>query len=427
MTRQPRIPLVLALLPALTLVAACAGEPDSRRETVNGTIVVHLSGTPFQMGQQHARLLRDELRKGIEEIESNILLKAMFALAQTYKLDQLAQQRSLPEILEECQGMVAEMGAEGWTLERCLVLNFGDVVAEQIKTGTPAVEDLAPGCAQIVASGAATADARLYHARILDWSQIDYIINYPVIFVRRPQDGVPHVIVGFPGNLSPYQGINAEKIAVASNEVDALNNKVNDRTGVSHVQLVGRLLSRARSLDDVRTMIRDANHMSLETIVASDGETGVGAVFEMAPQAVETRELEEGAVFATNHFLGTRTAPLDADPASQSSLVRYQRLQQLVSKNGGAESLHGKLAPATLVQIMRDRKNPTTGAMSPATEFDDNKSLATNGALYQIVFDPAARRFWLAAGKIPIPAQPFVGFSLDQLLDGAGSSPDAIP
>ena len=39
-------------------------------------------------------------------------------------------------------------------------------------------------------------------------------------------------------------------IAVASNEVSPKDNTVNDRTGRSHVQLVGELLSKARSLGD---------------------------------------------------------------------------------------------------------------------------------------------------------------------------------
>lgn len=421
-----------ATVHALLLVAFAVGgcgeqEVSGRRETIAGYTVVHLEGTPFQMGRQHAALLREELRAGLKEIEENLLLKAMFVLAQSYKLDQLAKERSLPEIVEECEGMVAEMGSEGWTLDKCLVLNFGDAVAEFVKTGVPPPGvDLAPGCAQVVAAGAATGDGGLFHARILDWSRIEYIITYPVILVRRPAGKIPHVVIGFPGNLSPYQGMNAEGLTLASNEVNPRDGKVNDSVGVSHVQLLGRLLGSARSVEEVRAALTSTNHMTLETLVASDA-SGRGAVFELAPQAVGVRELDaEGVLYATNHFVAGATSPLDAEPVPEHTALRYERLEQLLGK-GSAGSLHGRLAPATLVGLMRDRKNARTGEESPAETFDDGKTLATNGALYQLVFEPAARRFWVAAGKVPIPAQPFTGFSLVQLLDGKGSGPASIP
>ncbi len=416
------------LLALLVLNGACAGEePSGRRETVAGYTVVHLEGTPYQMGRQHASLLREELRAGLKEIEENLLLKAMFALARAYELDALARALSLPELVEECEGMVAEMGSEGWTLDKCLVLNFGDAVAEFVKTGVPGGEDLAPGCAQLAAAGPATEDGRLYHARILDWSRIEYIIKYPVILVRRPAGGIPHVVIGFPGNLSPYQGMNAEGITLASNEVNPRDGGVHDRVGVSHVQLLGRLLGQARTLDAVGAALQRANHMTLETIVASDGKSGRAAVFELAPQALAVRELDaDGLAYATNHFVSPPTAPLDAEPTPEHTALRLLRLEQL-ARRGGAGSLHGALGPAALVRLMRDRRNAKTGEESPAETFDDGKTLATNGALYQLVFDPAARRFWVAAGKVPIPAQPFTGFSLDALLEGRGSAPAAIP
>jgi len=51
---------------------------------------------------------------------------------------------------------------------------------------------------------------------------------------------------------------------------------------------------------------------------------------------------------------------------------------------------------------------------------DDGNSLATNGALYQVIFDPAGLRFWVAAGALPVPDQPLTGFSLAELLELKG-------
>ena len=433
MPRKQRTLILLATTILLAVSALACGEDDdgqqAYRETVNGFTVVHLYGTPFEMGAQHAQLLKTELRAGLAEIQSNVTLKLMFALATQLKLDKLAEQRSYPEIIEECKGMASVMGAEGWDMQKCLVLNFGDAIAEFALNGMPKNADITPGCAQLITAGKASADGRLYHARILDWSRIEYIIDNPVLIVRHPAGEIPHVIIGFPGNLSPYQGMNAHGLVSASNEIHPKDNTVNDTTGESHVQLQARILSRAKSLDEATTMIKAANHMSLEVIVVSDGKAGKGAVFEMAPKAVDIRELSaDGVVAATNHFLGKTTAALDKEPAKDDSLDRYKRLEQFTLK-GGAESLLGKLNPTSLIKVMRDRKNPTDGKISPLTMFDDGKSLATNGALYQLVFDPEKRLFWMAAGKVPIPSQPFKGFSLDKLLgkEGAAPHPTTLP
>jgi hypothetical protein len=409
--------------------AGCADEPfEPRRETVGRYTVVWLKGTPYELGYQHGQLLRPELAEGVKRIEKDMLLQMMFALAKAKGYHELARQNSYPWLLEECRGLVDAVGDTGWTMDQCLTLNFGDAIMEWVSFGEPRAKDLTPGCTQFVAAGAATADGRLYHGRVLDWSRIDFIIDHPVIFVRQPGGGVPHVVIGFPGNLSPYQGINAEGIAVASNDVFPRDNTVNDRTGRSHVQLVGEILTRARSLDEARGMVASTNHMTAELLLVSDGDAGRAEVLEMTPQQVGILGPQDGLVYATNHFRAAETEDLDED-ALDGSGTRLTRLEQLLLR-GRPESLHGKLTPEQMVAVMRDRTDPTTGTQSDASVFSDGKSIATNGALYDLVFDPAARLFWVAAGALPVPAQPFTGFSLGELLgqqDHDAPHPTSIP
>jgi hypothetical protein len=124
----------------------------------------------------------------------------------------------------------------------------------------------------------------------------------------------------------------------------------------------------------------------------------------------------------TNHFVAPETKDLDQVPVSDSSRRRYERLQELIEP-GGEDSIYGEIEPETLVGVLRDRINPDDGTESPEDTFDNNASIATNGAIYQVVFDPERLCFWVAAGDTPVPSQPFVGFSLGELL----GLPDAIP
>ncbi|MBC7545340.1 MAG: hypothetical protein H7338_21655 [Candidatus Sericytochromatia bacterium] len=435
------VPLVLSLavtppavLPAnaapAVVPAAAAAVPPGKRATIGGYQVVWLKGTPYEMGYQHGMLLHDKLKAGHETIQWNPTLRLMLMIAQSQGLIALAKDNCYPTTLQEIEGFLAATKDIGWTMDECLALNFGDMIAEFVRVGTPDADKLVtPGCSQFVATGAATADGRLYHGRLLDWVKIDFILENPVIFVREPKDGIPHATIGFPGNVAPFSGINAAGVTIASNEATPRDKNVDRRKGRSHVQMLSRILGESHSLAEARAFIKSEPHMTCDIFTITDGNTKEASVFEMAPDHIGERRLTDGVVFTSNHFLAPETAALDREPVNPSSRRRFERLGQLLSPQVSG-SLYGKLTPLGMVNIMRDRVDPWTGKTSPLSEFDDACSLATNGALYAILFDPEARKFWVAMGKIPVPTQPFVGFSLTELLQGpqaAALMPAAMP
>jgi Acyl-coenzyme A:6-aminopenicillanic acid acyl-transferase len=393
---------------------------EPHRETYEGWTIVWLAGTAHEMGVQQGTLLHEELAAGVDWLNEYHLIDLLLPVARWLGLTDIARENSYPDVLQECQGLVETAGDVGWTMDLCLLLNFGDMLVEFLADGFPPAQALAPGCSQIVASGEATVDGRLYHGRGLDWSEIDYLLDYPVIFVRQPVDGIPHAFIGFPGNLSPYSGINAAGISVASNENDPIDNSVHDRVGRSHVQMQAQLLKYADSLEAAEDFILAQDHMTVEIITVADGNTGEAAVFEMTAVTTAVRRMVDGVVIATNHFLAPETDPLDEE-TGDSSRRRLERAQELVEKDG-AETGWGSIDAEYLVSVLRDRTNPDTGEVSPPGTFDDNNSIATNGAIYQMVFAPGDLCFWVAAGEIPVPEQPFVGFSLGELLQ----LPDAV-
>jgi len=395
---------------------------EPHRETYENWTILWLAGTPYEMGLQQGQMMHEELAAGHDWLNTGHLLDIALPILRMLGLVDLAEQNSYPDVLEECRGINDAAADVGFTYEVCLLLNFGDVLVEFLGEGFPPAQAMAPGCTQIAAAGAATVDGRMYHGRSLDWSKIDFLLDYPVIHVRQPDDGQPHAFIGFPGNLSPYSGINAAGLSVASNEADPLDNTMHDRVGRSHVQLVGQLLKHATNLDEAKQMVQEFDHMTVEIITVVDGPNQEAAVFEMSAKHVGVRELSEGVVYTSNHFIAPETVNDDAEPISESSAMRLLRLQQLADPNG-EDTLYGDLDPAAMIAILRDRVDPETHEEYGPEVFDNNRAIATNGAIYQIVFDPESLLFWVAAGALPVPAQPFVGFSLGELL---GLS-DAVP
>lgn len=394
--------------------------------------VVWLRGTPYEMGQQQGQLLHEVIADAMQFVADDPLLSALPVLAAKKGLLDLARANSYPQLLDECQGLVDATADVGFSMDFCLSLNFGDVILEFLTHGMP-TDDVGPGCSQIVASGDATPDGRLYHGRNLDWGgmNMDFVNRYPVIFVRQPTGEIPHVYVGFPMNLSPYTGLNAAGVSSASNEVHPLGTSEQALTGRSHVQMQARLLATAHTAAEARAFLEAEPSMSCELLVVADGNARDGFVAELTAAHRFFRPLEQGVVFQTNHFASPQMDPFDMprDPATDdNSLLRFERLSQLVPQ-GGAETRWGTLAPAGLAGVLRDRHNPRTGVEAPDGTLDDGLGLGTNGLMHQVLFDPAAGLFWVAAGTPPIYQIPWTCFSLGELLQEpeAAPCPAALP
>ncbi|MFO7736735.1 MAG: C45 family peptidase [bacterium] len=384
--------------------------------------VVWVSGTPFEMGFQQGQLLYDEIANGIKNSEYVKEIKSQINIAKLAQVDKYAAMNSYPDIVQECEGMVSSAGSAGWTMELCLFINFGDVMVEILDRLPFVTNFIAPGCSQAMVTGAATVDGRLYHARMLDWAEIDYLLWYPTIIVRQPIDGLPHVYIGFPGNLSPYSGMNIAGISGGSNESNPRDSGQQAYTGRSHVQMLGQILKQSESLEETISFVEGEKHMAVTQFGIADAANNTAGVFEMTAKNMSVRIMEDDVLWMSNHFVHPDMVDYDADPVANSSRRRYDRLAQLVSQEG-SDSMFGTFDPAKVIELMRDRINPDNGEESPLGTFDDNKSLATNGNIYSIVFDPGNLHFWVAAGKTPVPEQEFQGFSLGTLL----GLPEAIP
>jgi len=375
--------------------------------------VLRVGGTPYEMGFQHGTLLRDELLDGAEWIE-NSELGLLEPLADYYGLLDEAWANSYPDVIDECQGIVDAMEDDLWSMERCLLVAYGDVVLEVMAHEM--------GCSQFVVEDPATVDGSLIHARNLDWMKVDHIIDHPTLIVRFPTDGVANVTFGFPGNVSPYSGMNAAGVALASNE--AHGRDYPDREGRSHTQMTRQLLQEAHSLDEVRAFYEAEDHISTELVVVSDGNTGEASVFEMAGDDLAERALvEDGILYATNHFIDPDMAALHKVPGEDSS-SRYQRLADLLEPSGD-DSRHGTLDRQAAVAILRDTHNPVTGETHDPDLEDGGGSLANNGAIQAMIFLPAEGALYVADGGVVVPQNPFTGFTLsDLLLEPGGGSPD---
>lgn len=395
----------------------------SHREDYDNIKVVWLEGTSYEMGYQHGTLLHAEIASLGEEV-----IDSLNFLGRGLALGRLSRRRSFPGIEEECQGMVAALAENGvgLTLDGCMVLAMGDVYQEYLTYLVPSVL-FYDGCAHFIASGNATVDGRMYHGWTLDnnTSPIDYWVKHPTILVRQPNDGIPHAFITIPGVVWPNAGFNAEGIIVSNNTSHPLDYEDLSLQGRSTVQLMAQVVKHASTYDEAYEIIESHERMRSNLVIVSDAKSGQAGVFELLGNEMGVRELnEDGLLYMTNHFAAPEVEGRDSN--NESSFNRFRSLQQVLEPNG-SRSRYGAIGPEQIVEILRDRTNPNTGEISSFDVFDDNASIGGNGSLRQVVFDPEGLRFWVAAGDVPIPENPFTCFSLGELLGLPNATPCPAP
>jgi hypothetical protein len=263
----------------------------------------------------------------------------------------------------------------------------------------------------------------MVHARNMDWGRLQFVIDNPLIIVRKPKGKIPWVEVGIPGVLLTLTAMNAEGLAVANNENMSAADR--DTEGNSHPQMARQIMQECASLDEAEAFLRAQNHASSETLVLSDWKSGEAAVFEMSANHIGVRRLDEnGIVYATNHFAHPDMAPLHDERAEDHDThTRFMRLRQLLEP-GGEDSIHGQIDAAQAIGVLRDRYNPYTHETHPVDLFDGGGSIANNSTLQSVIMLPEERTFYVALGEPPVPYRTFIGFSLDELLEEEDVVPD---
>lgn len=381
--------------------------------------VVWLQGTPYEMGYQHGQFLHSEIASLGGKVLGGLRLAG-----RGLDLGELAASRSYPDVIEECRGLTDATQDLGMTLDACLVLAYGDVFQELFGNALPNIL-FWDGCSQWVASGDATVDGRLYHGSTLDNDSrpVNYIVDNPVVFVRQPKDGLPHVFVTYPGVVWPNWGLNVAGITLGLDSLHPRNLNEFNFDGRSDVQIMAQVLKTATTFDEASQFMVAEPSARANLIMVADGKSKEAGVVEIVGRNAGVRELQDNDVlYVTNHIELPEMYDRQRLPTNESTNTRFKRFSQLMEPDG-VNTLYGQLDPAGMVKIGRDRTNPNTFQPSPFEVFDDDASPGGNGSLRQGVYDPEKLLLWISAGQPPVPENPFVCISLGEMLN----FPNAIP
>lgn len=200
--------LLLALLISGIPVSAdgiLAREGAGRLEKVDGLYVLHVSGTPYEMGYQHGKLLRPHVTRlittlveeeGGREIEIpgmgikksiKSILKVLFASQRPYYKKRF---------LQELKGL-----ADGAGLPEEMIC-LGNHLPELFH------------CSGFALKGSATVDGEVYHGRVLDYATDWHLQEHAVVIVARPKGRIAFANVSFAGFIGSVTGMNAKGVSI---------------------------------------------------------------------------------------------------------------------------------------------------------------------------------------------------------------------
>ncbi|NUO50462.1 MAG: hypothetical protein HOV80_16530 [Polyangiaceae bacterium] len=402
-------------------VAAVSGEVDTQSgirrvgpayATKRGNILeVRLSGTPEEIGHQHARLLYDEMVASEGQLYTTLeqlvpiapLRWLIFDVARV--LHNGADKTMSPERIREIASQARAFSPDPFekhfpTYQRFIYLNSLYDIALGFEH-SPLL-----GCTSFAAKGEATSGGHTILARNFDFEAGSVYDEKKVVFLVHEKGKIPFASVAWPGLVGVLSGMNAKGLSVV---VHGGRARETSTQGEPVVHTTRALLSEASTVEEAVAMLEKRNAMVSHILLMADA-TGAAAAIERAPgEPPYVRQMTGDILPLTNHFEG----PFASDPKNErvrevtSTLPRRTRLDELLA--GRKKPIDAEEA----ISFLRDKKGPG-GADLP---LGHRSALDAVIATHAVVMDSTDKTLWVSEG--PHLMGRFIRFDLSKLLDPA--------
>lgn len=390
-------------------------------ERRGGLHVLKLVGTPREMGRQHGRMLRDEVRRGpipyyrtyLETLMGRSGIGALSPLLWPLLQKTIGRRvaEGFPEYaLESVRGLAegAEMPLDAlmegcslpdalmWVAARLMgVRRIGPAVAHRLALGL--------GCTSAIAWGDATVDGKLLHARNLDYHGVGVWPDTAGVFFHEPDEGLRYVSVAAAGVV--MGGVTAMNEAGLTLTVHQHMFTDQTRLGGMPIGCVGdQVMREARNLDDAERILRAQTPIGCWTYLVADGNTREVLCFEESPNRKATVKRDgEGDRFAyANIYLDEALGA--TEKALYGSYWRHNLGRHRQAWRRLNEGNEGGFDAAAMAGILADPGE--TPECRIATAISMVMTVAS------VVFRPEDGRLWVADGSTPTSQRDFLCFDL---------------
>jgi len=346
-------------------------------EMIDGYPVLHLKGTPYEMGYQHGALLKQDVHENMNYLvhEKGNTKLVDFGPVQITPKQLIStilriQEPHVPnKFFEELRGLAAGSGLDEHDAR------IGNFIPEMFH------------CSGFAVMNSATKEGTLYHGRVLDYAIGWKLQEHAVIIVAEPKGGIPFVNVSYAGFIGSVTGMNAEHVSIGEMGGRGLGHW----EGVPMAFLVREALETGGTLDEAISVFRDHPRTCQYFYVIADGKDNTAVGMEASWNIFQVIRPGE------KHEL----LPLPVkDCALLSAGDRYRELVRRV------KTQHGQIGPEEALRLM-------------------DRGVAMKSNLHNVLFEPETTRFWVAnatADGQPAADQKYHEFQLNELLKRRPSS-----
>lgn len=380
------IPPVVALDPAGRRVEKTCGPGflEIYTSELGELPVLHVAGTPEEMGRQYGCLAAGHIRAnadrmvgffmeaGLPEALVHVLLDKCWR-----RLAPHAPERFLREMAAVAEGaQEAGVTLSVADLERITTVTNFDLYRREERIIEFLGEDAGPlleqmggpnpmSCTMFAVWGARTVDGKMFAHRDLDWASQTGIHADRLVTVYRPAEGHAFATMDYAGVLGGLAGLNEKGISLA--EVGAFS-AAEELDGTPWIFIARRVLEEAACLEDAIAIIEGAKHTIGYNYLIADGDPERFGTPEFKPRA---------AAFETN--FECCTCFFDDDPKEHEAVWRAP---------GGREVRYGLPLKHAIMRgdtafgaRNRELQAADNGPADPACDGDPTKEVFGNSYL----------------------------------------------
>ncbi len=247
--------------------------------------VLHLYGSPEEMGHQYGTLLASQIRLLIGRYLPvfSTIIRHGTPKSDTMRRARQMEKRIPPHIISE---MKAIASAADIPYEKLLLSNTLFDIKKAFQCGTFVAYD-----------GATSGGLRLF-ARNLDFHNFGILHHYGIIIVYHPQKGCEFVSITYPGYVGVISGMNEVGLSIAVMEAYGYSAR-SDRAPYA-IQF-RRLLETCESGKDARTFLEAARFTTANNLMVCPARD-TPFVAELTPEKKAFRYPRRGIIYATNSF-----------------------------------------------------------------------------------------------------------------------------
>jgi isopenicillin-N N-acyltransferase like protein len=361
-----------------------------RRE---GLLVVHLQGSPLEMGYAHGVLLREQMHtlenEFLKMIQSYVprhwVMEALkdYVIFRNRHLSDFVPLNYRMEIFGTTLGCPDIHPEEGPFYNRLLNYHAAHDVSYMM-IDNPFITKA--GCTAFAAWGGATENGHLLTGRNFDWEAAEVFSRDRVVIMCEPDDGIPFISLAWAGMAGVVSGMNRAGVSVTINGAPSSL----PRETATPVAIVARdVLQHAHNLAEALEIVRAAKVFVSTIWMVGSRADGKFIVVEKTGDSTQVREPKGDSIVCANHF---QTPGLCDDPRNQkylreaTSVSRQSRLTELM------QSTNGLITVSRAVSFLRDRDLPGGAFPGNGHRATLNAFIATHAT----VMDLTDGIFWAA-------------------------------